>query len=95
METSLNKKLIEKGFFARHTFSDIKRNSDVIKESVDLSKKAALTEYTILICGESGTGKELFAQSIHNYSSRKDMPFIGVNCAAIPETLLDVGAIRI
>lgn len=89
METSLNKKLIEKGFFARHTFSDIKRNSDVMKESVDLSKKAALTEYTILICGESGTGKELFAQSIHNYSSRKDMPFIGVNCAAIPETLLE------
>lgn len=89
MEISLNKKLIEKGFFARHTFNDIKRNSDVMSESVELAKKAALTEYTILICGESGTGKELFAQAIHNYSDRKDMPFIGVNCAAIPESLLE------
>lgn len=89
METSLNKKLIEKGFFAKYTFSDIKRNSEIMSESVELAKKAALTEYTILICGESGTGKELAAQSIHNYSARKDMPFIGVNCAAIPETLLE------
>lgn len=89
MEISLNKKLIEKGFFARHTFNDIKRNSDMMSESVELAKKAALTEYTILICGESGTGKELFAQAIHNYSDRKDMPFIGVNCAAIPESLLE------
>ena len=47
MEISLNKKLIEKGFFARHTFNDIKRNSDVMSESVELAKKAALTEYTL------------------------------------------------
>ena len=43
----------------------------------------------ILITGESGTGKELFAHAIHNYSHRKDYPFIVVNCAAIPETLLE------
>ncbi len=89
METSLNKKLREKGFFAKHTFSDIIRRSAVMEETVNLARRAAVTEYTILICGESGTGKELFAQSIHNYSQRKDMPFIGVNCAAIPESLLE------
>ena len=60
-----------------------------MEETVNLARRAAVTEYTILICGESGTGKELFAQSIHNYSQRKDMPFIGVNCAAIPESLLE------
>lgn len=89
MEISLNKKLIEKGLFAKYTFNDIKRSCEVMTETVELAKKAAVTEYTILITGESGTGKELFAQSIHNYSNRKDMPFIGVNCAAIPESLLE------
>ncbi len=89
METSLNKKLIEKGLFAKYTFNDIRFRCDVMEETVKLAKKAAATEYTILITGESGTGKELFAQSIHNYSARKDMPFIGVNCAAIPESLLE------
>lgn len=52
-------------------------------------KKVASSDYTILIRGESGTGKELFAQSIHNYSSRKKYPFVAVNCAAIPENLLE------
>lgn len=89
MEISLNKKLIEKGLFAKYTFNDIRRSCPVMTEAVELAKKAAVTEYNILITGESGTGKELFAQSIHNYSNRKDKPFIGVNCAAIPESLLE------
>lgn len=89
MEISLNKKLIEKGLFAKYTFNDIRRSCPVMTEAVERAKKAAVTEYNILITGESGTGKELFAQSIHNYSNRKDKPFIGVNCAAIPESLLE------
>ena len=54
-----------------------------------LAQKMARIDSDILITGESGTGKELFAHAIHNYSHRKDYPFIVVNCAAIPETLLE------
>jgi transcriptional regulator with PAS, ATPase and Fis domain len=54
-----------------------------------LARKAARTDSTLLITGESGTGKEVFAQAIHNRSVRREAPFIKVNCAAIPENLLE------
>ncbi len=89
IEISFNKNLREKGLYAKHNFGDICHVSGSMEGKIEKAKKAASTEYTILIGGESGTGKELFAQAIHNFSNRKNMPFIGVNCAAISESLLE------
>lgn len=84
------KKLFErKGLYAKYNFSDIIHVSHAMKECIKTAKTIALTDHTVLITGESGTGKELMAQSIHNYSHRKKMPFVAVNCAALPESLLE------
>ena len=60
-----------------------------MKRILDLVHKAAPTDATVLITGESGTGKELIANTLHSLSPRKKMPYVKVNCAAIPETLLE------
>ncbi|WP_211772915.1 sigma 54-interacting transcriptional regulator [Lentibacillus halodurans] len=72
-----------------YTFDDIIGGDNGLKESVKLSKKAAHSNLNILIQGESGTGKELFAYAIHHESPRSDYPFVPVNCAAIPISLLE------
>jgi len=89
LEINLKNHLVKKGLFAKYTFENIIYKSNKMLQCIKLSKKAALTDFTISIQGESGTGKELLAQSIHNFSDRKEMPFVAVNCAALPETLLE------
>ncbi len=89
LEINLKNHLIDKGLFAKYSFSDIVYKSDSMMQCINLSKKASLTDFTIMIRGESGTGKELLAQSIHNFSYRRSMPFVAVNCAALPESLLE------
>ena len=74
---------------SNYTFDDILGSHPEFETAVDLARKAAKSDSTVLITGESGTGKELFAHAIHSASSRWDKPFIKVNCAAIPETLLE------
>jgi len=63
--------------------------SEVMKQALERVRKAAPTDATVLILGESGTGKELVARAIHAQSPRKAGPFVAVNCAAIPETLIE------
>jgi transcriptional regulator with PAS, ATPase and Fis domain len=74
---------------ARHFFPDIIGESTTMRGLLSLIKKVAPTDSTVLILGESGTGKELVASSIHDNSDRKNQPFIKLNCAAIPEELLE------
>lgn len=74
---------------ARFTFEDIKGQNPRFRKAIELAKRAAKTDHPVLIYGETGTGKELFAQSIHNASPFRMGPFVAVNCAAIPENLLE------
>ncbi len=89
LDQKIRKRLIEKGHFARAHFHTIKGNSSIITATKEKAKKYSQVDSTLLILGETGTGKELFAQSIHNYSSRRNNPFVAINCAAIPQNLLE------
>jgi sigma-54 dependent transcriptional regulator, acetoin dehydrogenase operon transcriptional activator AcoR len=70
-------------------FDDIIYQCEEMEALIQLAKKAALQDSSILIEGESGTGKELIAQSIHNYSNRSKKPFIVIDCSAIPRNLVE------
>lgn len=89
METQIRKRLSEKGLVAKYTFNDIIHKSDIMEETIILAKKYATVSSNILIVGETGTGKELLAQGIHNMSERNKKPFVAINCAALPENLLE------
>lgn len=86
---NLSKQLVESGLVAKYNFDHIICKSTSMKKCIALAKKVATTNYTVLITGESGTGKELLAQSIHNYSDLSTKPFVAVNCASLPESLLE------
>lgn len=88
-EASVRRKLAMSGMVADKTFSDIIGDAQPLRQAISNAQNYAKTDYTILIYGESGTGKELFAQSIHNHSNRKNGPFVAINCAAMPPSLLE------
>ncbi|WP_121011784.1 sigma-54 interaction domain-containing protein [Hydrogenivirga caldilitoris] len=89
LEWEEEKRALREELKKNYSIHGIVGQSDAILNLVELVKKAAATDSTILITGESGTGKSLIAKAIHFLSRRKDKPFITINCAAIPETLLE------
>lgn len=89
LEQNVRKKLHVKGLIARVKMEDIVGTSPACTAMKRKATKYALTQSTILITGESGTGKEMLVQSIHNISTHSNGPFVAVNCAALPENLLE------
>jgi DNA-binding NtrC family response regulator len=81
--------LLREEWSRRYGFPRILGESDAMKRAVGETQRVAQTEATVLLLGESGTGKELFARAVHHLSSRRDKPFVAINCAAIPETLIE------
>src|ERR687895_2273132 len=73
----------------RYGFPRIIGESEAIKRAVAETQRVASTDTTVLLLGESGTGKELFARAVHHLSPRRDRAFVAINCAAIPETLIE------
>ncbi|SDF21569.1 sigma 54-interacting transcriptional regulator [Sporomusa acidovorans] len=88
-ESKIRNNFFAKGWYASYSLADIKGESPLIKTTIDCAKKFSATDSTLLITGESGVGKEMFAQGIHNASNRKNGPFVGVNCASLPEGILE------
>ncbi len=81
--------LLREEWSRRYGFPRIIGESESIKRAVAETQRVAQTEATVLLLGESGTGKELFARAVHHLSERRNKPFVAINCAAIPETLIE------
>ena len=89
MDSRIRQKMRHKGFTAKYNFHDILGESLPLKNCKKHAKLYAASDAPVLIYGETGTGKELFAQAIHNSSSRKLFPFVAINCATLPTDLME------
>jgi len=89
LEGRIREKIYRRGHVARQTFADVLGESPAIRRIVTMAHEFSKVNSNVLILGETGTGKEVFAQSLHNAGSRSRGPFVAVNCAALPENLLE------
>ncbi len=81
--------LLKREIASQSSFAQIVGQSEAMQKVFEVVRKVADSKSNVLICGESGTGKELVARAIHYNSARSAMPFVAVNCSAVPETLLE------
>lgn len=81
--------LLREEWSRRYGFPRIIGESEAIRRTVSEVQRVAVTDATVLLLGESGTGKELFARAVHHLSERRNEKFVAINCAAIPETLIE------
>ncbi len=88
-EAKRENELLRRQLQERGAFGDLVGSSAPMREIYSLIDQVAPSSASVLITGESGTGKELVARTIHKMSPRRDKPFIGINCSAIPETLME------
>ncbi len=89
VESSTRARLAERGLTAKYRFDKMIGDSPQLREAIRKAKRYSGVDSIVLITGESGTGKELFAQSIHNHSPRANGPFVAINCATLPASLLE------
>ncbi|QDR82146.1 sigma 54-interacting transcriptional regulator [Sporomusa termitida] len=89
LEQKTRQELSLQGRIARASFLDIETRTPAMHKVIEEAKRFAGYNSTVLILGETGAGKEYFAQAIHQASPRRNGPFVAVNCAAIPETILE------
>lgn len=88
-EKKVRIQLTEKGFVAKNTFDSIIYRSPEMAHCISIAKKFSWYDSCVLVEGNSGVGKELFAQSIHNESKRRTGPFVAINCAALPRSIIE------
>ncbi len=81
--------LLKREMASQSSFAQLVGQSEAIQKVFEIVRKVADSKSNVLICGESGTGKELVARAIHYNSARSALPFVAVNCSAVPETLLE------
>lgn len=89
VERRLRRELTKSHFKAKYRLDDIIGESAALTETRLMAKSFAASDLTVFIYGPSGSGKEMFAQGIHNAGSRRQHPFVAINCAALPPTLLE------
>lgn len=89
LQSRINRHRSHQGSTDTSPFGDLIGRSDTFEHSLSLARKAARTDSFVLLIGEDGCGKHTFARSIHESSSRADRPFLSINCASIPENLLE------
>ena len=88
-ETKIRSSFYQKGLYARYQFKDLIGDSAIMQQLIERARTYAGHDSNLLIYGETGTGKEVFAQSIHNSSKRRNGPFVSINIASLPPSLLE------
>ncbi|UOE53150.1 sigma 54-interacting transcriptional regulator [Bacillus sp. CMF12] len=88
-EQEIRKKLLHRGHITKYSLNNIVGESEMYQKAIQKMKKYSQVDSTVLLTGETGVGKEVFAHLIHSFSKRSEGPFVAVNCAAIPENLLE------
>jgi transcriptional regulator with PAS, ATPase and Fis domain len=89
VQQKIHKKIVGEGHSSKYQFSDLKGRSSSFNQAKEIAKKISRSDSTVLLLGESGTGKEMFAGAIHNFSHRANQPFVAINCATLPDNLLE------
>lgn len=89
LQSVLRRETVKKGMVAKYKFEDIIGSSQKTASLIKTAQKYSQNCSTLLIIGDTGVGKEVYAQSIHNFSNRRTGPFVAINCATIPENILE------